>query len=134
MPYADYGYYKKEYLVGQDPVIREENFLFWEKQAEREIDEVTFQRLKKDSILVSRAVKDCICAVAEVLYKADQVSSQSWEAGAAGPLTSYSNDGESGTFDLSQSEYTADGKRKKISSLVSSYLGHTGLLYRGQYR
>lgn len=134
MSYADYGYYKDSYLMGQDPAVAEKDFPFWEKQAGRELDAVTFQRLKKRPELVNDDVRDCVCAVAEVLYKADQVSNQSWEAGAAGPLTSYSNDGESGTFDLSQSEYTADGKKKKISSLISSYLGHTGLLYRGQYK
>ena len=134
MPYADYEYYQTGYLLGQDPVIQEKDFPFWEKQAEREIDAVTFQRLKKNPGLIDGNVQDCICAVAEALYKADKLAGQSWQSGAAGPLTSYSHDGESGTYDLSQSEYTEDGKKKKISSVVSSYLGHTGLLYRGQYK
>ena len=48
-----------------------------------------------------------------------------------GLLSSYSNDGESGTFDLSQSSYTEEGKSKKEREIIYKYLGNTGLLYRG---
>ena len=53
------------------------------------------------------------------------------ERGASG-ITKY-DCGEENSIFLQQKK-TADGKKKKINSLVSSYLGHTGLLYRGQYR
>ena len=48
-----------------------------------------------------------------------------------GILSSYSNDGQSGTFDLSQSPYTEEGKKRKTQEIIYKYLGNTGLLYRG---
>lgn len=63
------------------------------------------------------------------MYEADKSAQQALEQG--GVLQSYSNDGESGTFDLSQSVFTEEGKRKKAREIIHRYLGHTGLLYRG---
>lgn len=132
--YADYKYYTKEYLLGKSPAVPKESFLYWEKQAGIEIDARTFNRLKADESLVTDAVKDCTCAIAELLYKADKISEQSVQEGAAGALTSYSNDGESATFDLKESVYTESGKKKEIQSLIYRHLQATGLLYAGGIR
>lgn len=78
--------------------------------AEGEIDKRTMGRLKKDPGLITESVKDCICEIAEFLFRANEFETQAREQGGAGFLTSYSNDGESGTFDLSQSVYTEEGK------------------------
>ena len=66
---------------------------------------------------------------AELLYQADKSTQQAAEQG--GVLQSYSNDGESGTFDLSQSTFTEEGKQKKTKEIIYRYLGNTGLLYSG---
>ena len=129
--YADYTYYSKEYLLGKSPAVPEEKFLFYEKQAREVIDKRTFDRLVPNPGFVSNKVKDCVCAIAELLYKADTVSQQALNEGAAGPLASYSNDGESGTFDLKESIYTESGKRAEAKRLIYKYLGNTGLLYSG---
>ena len=50
---------------------------------------------------------------------------------APGPLASYGNDGETGTYDLSRSVYTEEGKRKKIREIIEKHLGNTGLMYLG---
>lgn len=63
------------------------------------------------------------------LYQADKSTQQVIAQG--GVLQSYSNDGESGTFDLSQSTFTEGGKAKKIREIIHRHLGNTGLLYRG---
>lgn len=131
MAYADYPYYINGYLIGKSPSVPEEAFPFWEKQAEKELDRVTFGRLKADHGLVSDDVKDCACAIAELLYKADKASSSVDSRGLAGPLVSWSNDGESGSVDLSNSVYTATGKQAEIRRLVFLHLGNTGLLYQG---
>lgn len=131
MAYADYPYYINGYLIGKSPSVPEEAFPFWEKQAEKELDRVTFGRLKADPGLVSDDVKDCACAIAELLYKADKASSSVDSRGLAGPLVSWSNDGESGSVDLSNSVYTATGKQAEIRRLVFLHLGNTGLLYQG---
>lgn len=129
--YVDYAYYTSEYLLGKAPAVPEDEFCFWEKQARGVIDMHTFGRLTVDSNLISDKVKDCTCAVVELLYKADSVSEQALNEGAPGPLASYSNDGESGTFDLKESIYTESGKNLKMKQLIYQHLGDTGLLYAG---
>ena len=135
--YADRKYYETGYLLGRSPVIPEDiypywdtDFPFWEKQAERIIDSCTFDRIKANISLLTEDVKDCTCELAELLYQADTVSQKAAEQGG-GLLSSYSNDGQSGTFDLSQSSYTEDGKKRKTQEIIYKYLGNTGLLYRG---
>lgn len=131
MAYADYAYYKYDYLLGKDPAVPETIFLFLEKQAEKELDKHTFNRLRADASLVSDDVKDCSCAIAELLYKADAVSESAAARGLAGPLVSWSNDGESGSVNLEQSVYSEGGKQAEIKRLIGLYLGNTGLLYAG---
>ena len=127
--YASYGYYETTYLMGRKPKIQEEDFQFWEKQAERVLTQYTFSRLTSDFGLITDDVKDCACELAELLYQADKSTQQAAEQG--GVLQSYSNDGESGTFDLSQSTFTEEGKQKKTKEIIYRYLGNTGLLYSG---
>lgn len=129
--YTDYEYYVNEYLLGKSPLISEDDFPYFEKQARSEIDKYTFGRISRDNRLVSEKVKDCTCAIAELLYMADRLSEQAFQEGAAGPLSSFSNDGQSGTYDLSQSAYTESGKKAKVKQLIYKYLGDTGLLYSG---
>lgn len=127
--YVNYGYYESKYLLGREPTVPEDDFMFWEKQTERALNQYTFGRLTADTELLTDEVKDCACELAELLYQADRSAQQAAVQG--GVLQSYSNDGESGTFDLSQSTFTEEGKAKKISEIIHRYLGNTGLLYRG---
>lgn len=131
MAYANYDYYITDYLLGQDPVIPEKVFLFWEKQARVEIDAQTFGRIAANQAFITGQVKDCACAIAEVLYKAHTLTESTRENGMVGVQVSYSNDGQSGTYDVSQSAYTESGKKTEIKRLISRYLGNTGLLYAG---
>ena len=127
--YVNYGYYESKYLLGREPTVPEDDFMFWEKQTERVLNQHTFGRLTTDTELLTDEVKDCACELAELLYQADKSAQQAAVQG--GVLQSYSKDGESGTFDLSQSTFTEEGKAKKISEIIHRYLGNTGLLYRG---
>lgn len=127
--YVPYSYYVSEYLMGRKPKIPEEDFQFWEKQAERVLNQYTFSRLVSDFGLVTDDVKECTCELVELLYQADKSTQQAAEQG--GVLQSYSNDGESGTFDLSQSIFTEEGKARKTKEIIHRYLGDTGLLYQG---
>ena len=129
--YADYRYYTEGYLLGKSPAVPEEIFPYWEKQARNQIEQYTFGRISADSDLISEKVKDCTCELAEFLYQADSVSQHGIQDGAAGPISSYSNDGESASFDLSRSVYTEDGKSKKVKEIIYRYLSNTGLLYAG---
>lgn len=129
--YADRKYYETGYLLGRSPVIPEDVYPYWEKQAERVLNQYTLSRLVTDFNLITDEVKDCTCELAELLYQADTVSQKAAEQGG-GLLSSYSNDGQSGTFDLSQSSYTEEGKKRKTQEIIYKYLGNTGLLYRGR--
>lgn len=128
--YADHKYYETGYLLGRSPVIPEDVYPYWEKQAECVLNQYTLSRLVADFNLITDEVKDCTCELAELLYQADTVSQKAAEQGG-GLLSSYSNDGQSGTFDLSQSSYTEEGKKRKTQEIIYKYLGNTGLLYRG---
>lgn len=127
--YVSYNYYESGYLLGRDPKLSEDDFPLWEKQAERVLNQYTFSRLASNFGLITDEVKDCTCELAELLYQADKSTQQAAEQG--GILQSYSNDGESGTFDLSQSTFTEEGKAKKTREIIYRYLGNTGLLYTG---
>lgn len=127
--YTSYNYYESGYLMGRDPKLSEDEFPLWEKQAERVLNQYTFSRLASNFGLITDDVKDCACELAELLYQADKSTQQAVEQG--GILQSYSNDGESGTFDVSQSTFTEEGKAKKTREIVYRYLGNTGLLYAG---
>ena len=127
--YTSYNYYESGYLMGRDPKLSEDEFPLWEKQAERVLNQYTFSRLASNFGLITDDVKDCACELAELLYQADKSTQQAAEQG--GILQSYSNDGESGTFDVSQSTFTEEGNAKKTMEIVYRYLGNTGLLYAG---
>lgn len=129
--YADHEYYLTGYLLGREPIIPDQDYPYWEKQSCKVIDKYTFGRLRDHPELVDDDVKDCACELAELLYQADSVSQQALQQGGAGLLTSYSNDGDSGSFDLSQSVYTEEGKAKKTREIIYKYLMDTGLLYAG---
>lgn len=128
--YTDYSYYINDYLLGKSPAVPEKEYLYWEKKAREEIDRYTFDRIPKLAAVPDK-VKECTCAIAELLYKADQLSEQASVNGAIGVMTSYSNDGESASFDTSQSIYTESGKKAEIKRLIYLHLGNTGLLYAG---
>ena len=131
MAYADYDYYIKEYLVGKEPIIPETEFCYFEKKAEKEIDLRTFNRIRANQTVLTTDVKECACAIAEFLCEAEIVTKGAVSQGIAGPLVSWSNDGESGSVDINHSNYTESGKKAKIKDLIYRYLGNTGLLYAG---
>lgn len=131
MAYADYDYYVQDYLMGKEPTISKEEFYFFEKQAEKEIDLRTFNRIRANHKHLTTDVKECACAIAEFLCEAENVIRGASAQGLAGPLVSWSNDGESGSIDVSQSSYTESGKKAKVKELIYLHLSHTGLLYAG---
>lgn len=130
--YADYRYYTEEYLLGREPVITsEKDFDFFERSAEKEVNNRTFGRIAKDQAFLSEDVKNCVCAIAEFLYRCSNLDERNYQNGG-GQLVSYSNDGDSGSYDISESDYLSEQSRqKKVSNLISFYLSGTGLLYRG---
>ena len=133
MSYVDFGFYAG-YTKRDPTVIDEDSWSYWEQQAEGEVDKRTFGRLRNDRSLISDDVKRCVCDIAEFLYKAETLYEQARQLGGAGPLTSFNNDGESGTFDAAQSPYIEENKAKSIGGIIYRHLAFSGLLYAGVRR
>ena len=121
--YADEEYYHSEYLCGKDPVLSD-SFPYYAAKACRLIDRYTCGRLQS-GWSVTDEVKDCCCELAEYLYACD-----TREAQMAG-LKSYSNDGDSGTFDTDS--ISREEKERKIRAIIRDHLSDSGILYRGRY-
>jgi hypothetical protein len=131
--YVNYSYYLDTYLAYRDPIVEEKDFYYWERQAERELDHVTFDRIRKDKSLINENVMDCICELTEYLFNQSKYVQAISSDGSVGNLVSYSNDGESASFDLSgQKEmYSEQVRQRKVFDIINKYLSRTGLLYRG---
>lgn len=126
MAYVDYDFYLSGYLLGKSPSVSEEEFPYWERQAETVLNQYTNGRLN-DVTGTEESVRLCLCELAELYCRADKAMGED----GSGLLSSFSNDGESGTFELSESPYTETGKKQKAGEIIRRNLFGSGLLYRG---
>lgn len=120
MAYVDYTYYTETY---GSSVIPSASFAKYERKAENKINLATFNRISESGAYMND-VRMCTCEVAEKIYAVDT------EKVKRDGLKSYSNDGESGTYDDMTEDETV---KKEVDSIISEYLLMTGLLYRGCY-
>jgi len=123
MAIVDATYYTGTYRAGSTAVIGASEFPFYEKKAEKELDRQTFGRLS--TATVTDEIRDCICEIAEYLYQCEQA----YSSAHGGVLTSYSNDGDSGSIDKSM--FAEENRPKKILAIVKSYLSGSDLLQGG---
>lgn len=121
MSYANDALYLTDYLLGKEPVIAS-GFAYYAQKASVEMDRYING---KDTAGFDGELGLCCCEVAESMYQYEKVR------GSGGPLVSYSNDGQSGTYDMS--EYTETGHRSKIDRIIKRYLSNTGLLFQGVF-
>lgn len=121
--YADKEYYANEYRSGADVKITGPQFNYYAMLATKEIRARTFGNIKEDTDLPDE-VKMCCCEVAEKLYDADRAKGENGMV-----LQSYSNDGDSGSFQAS--DMTTEGISAAINGIVRGWLLHTGLMYCG---
>lgn len=123
--YADYGYYLAGYSHKDSGLIPENMFPFYSLKASVRMDYLTWGRIT--SALAERdEVKSCCCAMAEAIYRYDLARKN--ESGAV--VASWSNDGESGSYDLQGSDLTEEGHKRKIGEISREYLLRLGLLNR----
>lgn len=123
MAIVDATYYTGTYRNGSAAVIGDSEFPFYAKKAERELGRQTFGRLS--TATVTDDIKDCICEIAEYLCQCEQA----YSSAHGGVLTSYSNDGDSGSIDKSM--FAEENRPKKIRTIVKSYLAGSDLLQGG---
>lgn len=117
--YTDEEFYKNEYLCGKKAVISTA-FYFYARRATQEIRRFTGSNVEESDI--PKCVKMCCCEIAEMLFKADNCTSQ---IGVSSEKTG----------DVSISYESSESQRqvlsKKIKSVIYLWLAGTGLLYRG---
>jgi len=122
-----------DWRAGSTAVMTAEQFPFYETKAERELARHTFGQLSSVVIvddvatitiddvvttLVLADIKNCICEIAEYLFQAEQAQ--------ASGMTSFSNDGQSGSYDVSRF-----AGKNEIRSIAKIYLFGTVLLRAG---
>lgn len=116
---VDSTYYTGTYRAGSTAVIGATEFPFYSKKAEKELGRQTFGRLS--TATVTDDIKDCICEIAEFLYKLEKATTTGMIQ------TAFSNDGQSGSFEAS----ALLDKSGSVRSIVKSYLSGTDLLKAG---
>lgn len=133
---ADYTAYRS----GSAKIMSDAEFPYYERQAERELNRQTFGRLASVVVVDSTAsiieddvtyslvledLKGCLCEIAEYLYSFETV----FRSAQGGLISSYSNDGQSGSFN--NAAITEASKTKEISGIAKKYLSGTILLKAG---
>lgn len=126
MIYADYGYYQTRYSKEDSGLRDQKDFDIYAKKASVFMDYITAGRIT-DVIAESENLKDCCCDMAEQIYKFEKARDN--ESG--GLVASWSNDGESGTYNLNESVVSESAHRRKMAEIARAYLLQFGLLYRG---
>jgi hypothetical protein len=118
--YADYDYYKTEYMRGREPAIAERDFPYFAERAGNWIDYLTGKKLFGVTDIPVE-VKNCTCAVARLLLNEEQAQSRAGEEIILPTGVSVQRPRE------------ADPKETaaQIRHTIGEYLAHTGLLYRG---
>lgn len=108
-------YYKEQF---GGTLVPEADFKRLANKARAHIDYLTFGRIDWDS--VGDNIKACICEVCEAEYRAERVEN--------GEVVASEKVGEvSVTYASSSSKNLS----KTVHGIVSKYLMHTGLMYRG---
>ena len=113
MPDTTFDFYYSSYCGGKAPVLEKADFDRIIRSATQEVgDFITFEG---DCSLFGDQIKNCVCRVAEALFKGE----------ASKGIKSENTDGYSVTY------ADTDGGRAEVRSVVQAELGNTGLLFLG---
>lgn len=119
MVYADDNFYLNQYLLGRSPLISD-GFAYYARAASQEMG----RYLNDTPGDYPELAGLCCCEVAEAVFRYEKIS-----GGTKAPLVSYSNDGQSGQFDMAN--YTKEGHQRIIYGIIRRYFEDTGLLFTG---
>lgn len=120
--YADYEYYKTEYLCGKKAVVNSA-FDYYARSASLLINAYTSGNIDESDI--PESVKLCCCELAELAYRNEKMSAKSG-------ISSASVGDESVSYASDEECRVAYGKT--IRNTIYKYLADTDLLYRGGRR
>lgn len=117
----EYVYYANEY---GGEAIPEELFKRVMQKAEMYLNAFTFDRLKNESY--DNVVKNCLCDMAETIYKVERQSDEKVKK-------SENIDGYSVSYvtEIADGQDVHEVLRKKLYGIAECYLMNTGLLYLG---
>lgn len=124
--YADISFYTNKYRKNVDGRIADSDFPYYALKATKEIRARTFGNID-ECAMIPEEVQMCCCEVAEKLHDLDRAKDENGMV-----LQSYSNDGDSGTFQAS--DMTSEGVSRAIDRIVRSWLLDTGLMFCGRRR
>ena len=128
------------YRTGSTKVMSDTEFPYYEKQAEWELGRQTGGLLSSVSVvstvasitindvvypLVLADLKGCLCELAEYLYTYEATFNKA----LGGLMSSYSNDGQSGSFN--NAGINAGAKSREIRGIAKKYLSGTVLMQMG---
>lgn len=122
--YADISFYTNNYRQNAPGGIADSEFLYYAQKATKEIRARTFGNIDEHGPVLEE-VQMCCCEVAEKLH---DLGSAKGDNGMV--LQSYSNDGDSGTFQAA--ELSQEGMREAIDQIARSWLTNTGLMFCGR--
>ena len=114
--WVDGHYYATEYLRGRTPSIPPSEFAYWSEAAQERIN---WKQVEVSD--PSKALKRCVCAVAELLYSAEQ-------GPKPGEVISESNAGYSWK---AQEAWDKNAVEREIKSIINMRLG--GTEYHGDF-
>ena len=126
--YVTYEYYTITY---GGSAISSADFNRYEIKSRAFIDNITFNRLKNDNLLIDDSVKNAMCEMMELNFKLDNLEAENGESvKSSETVGNYSvsyvvSDVEKNEVDKSQIN------KIKYYNIAKNYLGNSGLLYRG---
>lgn len=135
MSYADYGYYREEYL---GTGLGEEDFPRLALRASEYLDYYTQGRAAEQA--GAREVKNACCALAEQYQIIDQAETLAWGALRESPegreiesetVGAHSVRWKGGGESAAQAQTAAEQAGRALAETARRYLAGTGLCYRG---
>lgn len=129
--YVDFAYYTDTVNGFGGTAILEPDFNKYLRKATIFIDNITFDRLTGESVIISDNVKNCLCEMMELNFELDQKETET-----DGKLISSETTGNTTqTYAISDIEKNTVDRTQinkvKYYNIAKEYLSNTGLLYRG---
>ena len=132
--YADYKFYKNEYLLGKEAVIFEILFPYYARIATQEIKNVIRLDMIDDNLQATEEMKMATCEIAELLASLDNNSIRDGYDNKTSVPTGVSSE-RVGEYSVTYTGNTASekevAKKQGVKSIIKRWLGPTGLLFRG---
>lgn len=120
--YADAEFYTNTYLEGRNSVIEPNCINSFLRKAQMLVKTFTLDNVDEDSE-IPYELKMCICEIAEIMYREAQREI------TVGGVSSESVEGWSKHYESSEQHKAA--VNSKVKECLYTWLGNTGLLYRG---